>query len=159
MLVTSRRSDKLLFVPKEGQLSQRLFPSFCQSLCPVKGVHMADCLHTQNQPKGAVRMSPQLSAALDVERALNEPLRSKERNHSILMHGTFVNPSDICEYLIHFLNLSNESVAIIVYRILFRSTESVLVILRLVCIIMNRRFGLYFAPLQDKCIVFSQSFA
>ena len=63
---------------------------------------MADCLHTQNQPKGAVRMSARLSEALDVERALKKPLRSKERNHSMLMHGTFVNPSDICEYLIHF---------------------------------------------------------
>ena len=79
MLVTSRQSHKLLFVPKEGQSSQRLFPSFCQSLCPVKGGHMADCLHTQNQPKGAVRMSARLSEALDVERALKEPLRSKEK--------------------------------------------------------------------------------
>ena len=63
---------------------------------------MADCLHTQNQPKGAVRMSRQLSAALDVEKALNAPLRSKEDNNSVLMRGTFVSPSDICEYLIHF---------------------------------------------------------
>lgn len=85
---TSRRSgsDKLLFVHREGQLSQRLFPSFCQSLCPVKGAHMADCLHTQNQPKGAVRMRGNCSAALYVERALNGPLRSKEGNHLMLVH-------------------------------------------------------------------------
>lgn len=67
VLVTSRRSDKPLFVHGEGQLSQRLFPSFCQSLCPVKGAHMADCLHTQYQPKGAVKMGRHCSAALNVE--------------------------------------------------------------------------------------------
>lgn len=64
MLVTSTRSDKPLFVHREGQLSQRLFPSFCQSLCPVKGAHMADYLHAQNQPKGAVRMGRQLFSCL-----------------------------------------------------------------------------------------------
>lgn len=63
-LETPKRSDKPLFVHKEGQLSQRLFPSFCQSLCFVKGAHMADCLHTQYQPKGAVRMGQQLFSCL-----------------------------------------------------------------------------------------------
>lgn len=68
------------------------------------------------------------SAALYVERTLNGPLRSKEGNHLVLVHGTFVNPSDICECLIHFLNLSNESVARIVFRILFRSQILLLVV-------------------------------
>lgn len=71
------------------------------------------------------------SAALYVERALNGPLRSKEGNHLVLVHGVFVNLCDICEYLIHFLNLSNESVARIVFRIFFSSGILLLLVLRL----------------------------
>lgn len=65
------------------------------------------------------------------EKALNEPLRSKEGDHLGLVHGVSVNPQDIRAYLIYVLNLSNESVAIIVFEILFRSVVLLLVILRL----------------------------
>lgn len=43
-----------------------------------------------------------------------------------------MNPNDMCEYLIHCLNLSNESVARIVFRILLRSIVLLLVIFKLV---------------------------
>lgn len=88
------------------------------------------------------------SAALHIERALNGPLRSKEGNHLVCGRGTFVNPSDIHEYLIHFLNLPNDSVARIAWKTLFRSTVSLPVILRL----GGRMCGLYFALWSGKFI-------